>query len=198
MPGAVHTTFLPAQDDISHPDSERELVPRVSFGVEAGELGDELIGHFVERFLRIYAVWRFAHGIRIAFEHCCTAPRSQAVGPLDSPRATNRRHIWLADLPTQHAVRRDFGRRRGRLHCTTVLIAELQLGCAEQVLKLVKSARPDNRRGNPGYAEQPRERDLRDRPIVPGRNGGGGINDLEITLDGSAGCRLLQVVASEW
>jgi hypothetical protein len=32
---------------------------------------------------------------------------------------------------------------------------------------------------------------------VPSRNGGGGINDLKISLDGSAGCRLLQVVTSE-
>jgi hypothetical protein len=30
----VHTTFLPAQDDVSHPDSERELVLRVGFGIE--------------------------------------------------------------------------------------------------------------------------------------------------------------------
>ena len=52
--------------------------------------------------------------------------------PLDSPGAAKRRHIWLANLSTQHAVRRDFGRRRGFLQRTPVLIAELQLGCAKQ------------------------------------------------------------------
>ena len=34
----VHTTFLPAQDDVSHPDSERELVLRVGFGIERENL----------------------------------------------------------------------------------------------------------------------------------------------------------------
>ena len=54
--------------------------------------------------------------------HCCTALRSKVMdgSPLSSPGAAQRRHIWLADLPTQHAVRRDFGRRRGLLQCTPV------------------------------------------------------------------------------
>jgi hypothetical protein len=45
----VHTTFLPAQDVISHPDSERELVLRASLGVEAREPSDELIRRSVDR-----------------------------------------------------------------------------------------------------------------------------------------------------
>jgi hypothetical protein len=49
----VHATFLPAQDDISHPDSERELVLRGSLGVEPRELGDELVRLSLDRYLRI-------------------------------------------------------------------------------------------------------------------------------------------------
>jgi hypothetical protein len=74
--------------------------------------------------------------------------------PLDSPGAANGRHIWLADLPTQHAVRRDFGRPCGLLQCTSVLIAELQPGCIKQPLKLVERARPDDRRGDPSSGKE--------------------------------------------
>jgi hypothetical protein len=57
--------------------------------------------------------------------------------PLYSGWAANGRHIWLAYLPAQHPVRRDFGRWRGLLQRKPVFIAELQLGCVEQPLKLV-------------------------------------------------------------
>jgi hypothetical protein len=56
---------------------------------------------------------------------------------LASPGSAKRRHIWLADLPAQHSVRRDFGRRGGRLQRKAILIAELKLGCVEQTLKLI-------------------------------------------------------------
>jgi hypothetical protein len=56
---------------------------------------------------------------------------------LDSTGAANGRHIWLADLPAQHSVRRDFGRRGGRLQRKSILIAELKLGCVKQTLKLI-------------------------------------------------------------
>ena len=43
-PGLAHgyTTLLPAQDNISHPSPEREVVLRTDLGVEARDLGDEL------------------------------------------------------------------------------------------------------------------------------------------------------------
>ena len=59
----IRTSYLPSQDDISHPDSERELVLRGSLGVETGELGDELVRRSVDRYLRISPLWRLSHGI---------------------------------------------------------------------------------------------------------------------------------------
>ena len=51
---------LRPRDDVSHPDSERELVLRGGLGVETRELGDELVCRSVDRYLRISPLWRLA------------------------------------------------------------------------------------------------------------------------------------------
>ena len=104
--------------------------------------------------------------------HRCTVLRSKITDGAPLSRGGAAKAHLAGRFAHAACVRRDFGRRRGLLQCTPVLIAELQLGCVEQPLKLIARARPDNRRGDPRYAEQPRERDLWDRPFVLSRNDG--------------------------
>jgi hypothetical protein len=62
----VHTSYFTSQDNVSHPDSERELMLWSGFGVETGEFGDQLV-RSIDRYLRISPLWPFAVGIRMAF-----------------------------------------------------------------------------------------------------------------------------------
>ena len=71
----VHTIFLPAQDDISHPDPERELVLRASLGVEAREPSDKLIPRPLDWYLRISGLWRSAH--RMSLSRASATPYSK-------------------------------------------------------------------------------------------------------------------------
>ena len=55
----IRTSDFTSQDDVSHPDSERELVFRGGFGVEAEDLGDESV-RSDDRHLRISPPWLLA------------------------------------------------------------------------------------------------------------------------------------------
>ena len=63
----VRTSHLLAQDDVSHPNSERELVLWSGFGVETGKLGDELVRCSVDRYLRISPLWAVGSPIQNGF-----------------------------------------------------------------------------------------------------------------------------------
>ena len=59
-PHCICTSYFASQDDVPHPDSERELVLWGSLGVETRGLGDELVCRSVDRYLRISPLWRLA------------------------------------------------------------------------------------------------------------------------------------------
>ena len=67
----VRTSYLPAQDDVSHPDSERELVLWVGFGVEAREFGDQLVRRSIDWYLRISlrGDWFFIPASNCGYNH---------------------------------------------------------------------------------------------------------------------------------
>ena len=63
-PHRIRTSYFTSQDDVSHPDSECELVLRGGLGVETRDLGDESV-RYVDRHLRISPLWQLARRIRI-------------------------------------------------------------------------------------------------------------------------------------
>jgi hypothetical protein len=58
-PYGIGSSDFTSQDDVSHPDTERELVFGGSLRVETRELGDELVRRSIDECLRISPLWRF-------------------------------------------------------------------------------------------------------------------------------------------
>jgi hypothetical protein len=90
-------------------------------------------------------------------------------------------------------LRVERGRRRGRFELCPLVVAQDEIGRAEQVFELLQCPRSEHRCSHAVSAEQPGDRDLRDRRSVCRGDLGGGVDHPEVAFHGPPFVGLLEV-----